>query len=213
MIPRLTFIDIETTGYSSKNDHILEISAIVTENLEVKKVVNTVINPHSYLSEWIKNFTNINENDLRDAPDFYEIMPELQDSLENSIFVAHNADFDYGFIRSAFGERKEKFDYPKLCSVKIFRHLYKTKKASLDKVIEHFGFSCENRHRAYDDAKMILEMFKEIRNEYGDDRLLETIKLFTQQPLNYNHDLSKDLPDTCGVYIFYGKENAPLYID
>lgn len=212
MLPKLTFIDIETTGYSSKNDRILEISAIVTEDLEITKVINTIINPHSYLSTWIKNFTNITEDDLHGAPDFYEILPQLQSALQDSIFVAHNADFDYGFVRTAFGELRENFDYPRLCSVKLFRHLYKTKRGSLDTVIDYFGFKCENRHRAYDDAKIILDMFKEIRREHGEERLLEAINLFKQHPLNHGNELSKDLPERCGVYIFYDKENYPLYI-
>ena len=212
MLPKLTFVDIETTGYSSKNDRILEVSAILTEDLEIKKVINTIINPHSYLSNWIKSFTNINEDDLRDAPDFHEILPQLKGVFEDSIFVAHNADFDYGFIRTAFGELKEDFDYPRLCSVKLFRHLYKTKKASLDTVIEHFGFDCRNRHRAYDDAKIILDFFKQVREEQGEERLLEAMNLYLQNPVNHSNALSKDLPEKCGVYIFYDKQNYPLYI-
>jgi DNA polymerase-3 subunit epsilon len=212
MIPKLTFIDIETTGYSSKSDKILEISAIVTENLQIKEIINTVINPHDYLSPWIKRYTNITEKEAMSAPDFYTVVPQLKSALEGSIFVAHNADFDYRFVKDAFAELHLPFDYPKLCSVKMFRHLYKSRKASLDTVIDYFGFDCENRHRAYDDAKIILDMFLEMHRSHGEEKLLGLIDHLKQDPKEIDNKLSKNLPDKCGVYIFYDKQNNPLYI-
>lgn len=150
-----TVIDVETTGGSPAAGHrVTEIAAVRVESGEVRDVFQTLINPERSIPPFITSLTSINWEMVRDAPKFRDVCEELLARMEGTIFVAHNAAFDWRFISAevarATGRRLEG---RRLCTVRLARAvLPQLRRKSLDWVASHYGVEIEGRHRAGGDA-------------------------------------------------------------
>lgn len=217
MLPRnISFIDVETTGSSALYGRIIEIGIIRTENGKIVRELNTLVNPGQSLDPFITDLTGITNKDLENAPSFYEIKDEIEDILKDSVFVAHNVRFDYGFLKNEFKRNGSSFSSKYFCTVKLARLLYPNEKRyNLDSIIEKFGFTCKNRHRAYDDAKVLFEFFKKAKREIKRDLFDQAVGIVMKRPatpINISVDILDNLPENPGVYIFYGENESILYI-
>src|SRR5690606_20316394 len=96
------FIDVETTGTSPTRDRIIEIAVIKSVKGQIIEKFETFVNPHIPIPPEITAITGIRENDIARAPDFIEIQESIRDILSDSVFVAHNARFDYAFVKNEF---------------------------------------------------------------------------------------------------------------
>ena len=94
------FVDIETTGGNANRDRITELAIITMRNGEMISEWSTLINPLTYIPQNIQNLTGISDEMVREAPTFAEIYKEIYQRLSNYVFVAHNARFDYGFLKT-----------------------------------------------------------------------------------------------------------------
>jgi DNA polymerase III subunit epsilon len=212
---KLAFVDIETTGMTPNRNEIIEFSVILTQNLKIEEEYSTLIKPSTDIPDLITSFTGITNNDIRNAPRFSDVAVKLKLLLKDYILVAHNIAFDYSFLNEEF--RKAHIDYfpSKLCSVKMFKFLHPGLKSySLDSLIKHFNFSVKNRHRAYDDAKVIYDFFK-TEEAIDQFRLMGSIeKLITHFNLKKNIETQfiKSATSSPGVYMFFDKTHNPLYI-
>src|SRR5204863_4857139 len=131
------------------------------------KTFKTLINPQAYLPKEITMLTGITAGDLEDAPTFREVKEEINELLRDCIFVAHNVRFDYSFVKNEFQRHNETFSAKQLCTVKLSRLLYPAwPHHNLDSVIEHCHFTCDNRHRAFDDAKILLQFYQHVQNKF-----------------------------------------------
>lgn len=214
--PNLTFVDCETTGLNPVKDRIIEIAVIRVENGVIKKSFSTLINPQVSLPYYINTITGINNEMLENKPTFYDIVSELRECFKDSLFVSHNSHFDYGFIREEFKRLDISFKTKHLCTVRLFKTLFpKVKRHNLDSLINYFGFECKNRHRALGDCEILIEFYKAINKQFGNELVSNTVsKIITKQsipPKVITADVEK-LPNLPGVYIFYSKENIPLYV-
>ncbi len=212
----LAIVDIETTGCSASYDRIIEIGILRIEEGKVVKIFNKLINPQRSVSTTITSITGINLEDLLGAPTFEDISFEIKELLDGAIFVAHNARFDYGFIKNEFKRLGENFSAKCLCSVRLSRKLFpKYKSHDLTSIIERFNLSCKNRHRAFDDAKVIWDFFLHIE-KLGKHNLFEkTSKEILKQhtfPQLLKEKTVDNLPEGPGVYTFFGPEGETLYI-
>src|SRR5436305_534889 len=125
MLPSaFSFVDVETTGTSPKYGRIIEIGIIRVENQVIVDQYSSVINPHTHVDPFILNMTGITEEELEDAPSFYQVKDQIKKLFTDSIFVAHNALFDYSFIKREFDRLEETFAAKHLCTVKLSRKLY-----------------------------------------------------------------------------------------
>jgi DNA polymerase-3 subunit epsilon len=213
----LSFVDIETTGSSANGDRIIEIGILRVENGKVVNTLKTLLNPHSYVPLFIQDMTGIRQSELKEAPSFQDMMQEIYEILEGSIFVAHNARFDYGFIRNEFKRHGYTYTAKVLCTVKLSRMLFPMhQRHNLDTIINRFGLVCESRHRAYDDAKVLWDFVQKIENEYPTLPLQTTIDHLIREPSLPRHIESEQidfLEEIPGVYLFYGNDSdLPLYI-
>lgn len=215
-VPPLAFVDIETTGSSPTGDRIIEIGILRVEDDEIVRTYETLINPHSYIPDFITEMTGIDSSKLKSAPDFADVQESIYEMLEGCVFVAHNARFDYGFVRNEFKRFGYTYTAKVLCTVKLSRMLFpEQKRHGLDIIIDRFGIECENRHRAFDDAKVMWEFMQKIRNDYPHLPLHDTIHHIIRQPSLPQHidaghiDGLDEIP---GVYLFYGDTDLPLYI-
>lgn len=212
----LCFIDTETTGINASHGRIIEIGIIKVKDGEIVREFNTLLNPNMYLDPFIENMTGISAADLENAPQFYDIKDELLDILEDSVFVAHNVRFDYGFIRNEFKRAGVKFNSKHFCTVKLARLLYPDfRRYNLDSIIENFNLECKNRHRAFDDAKVIYEFYnlasRQIKPVVFEEAVGIALKR-TSVPTKIPIEVIDQLPEGPGVYLFYDENGAPLYI-
>ncbi|MCL1925136.1 MAG: exonuclease domain-containing protein, partial [Defluviitaleaceae bacterium] len=152
--------DIETTGLSKLENKIIEIGAVKIKGEQIVDNYHSFIDPEVVLSEKIKELTGITDNMLIGQPTEDEIIPKFLEFCEDAILVAHNANFDVGFIRNAADRLLNKEVHNTvLDTVELSRLLLPNiKNHKLNTVAEHFGVSLENHHRAVDDAKATAEI-------------------------------------------------------
>ena len=98
-------IDIETTGGNSENHRIIEIAVFVHDGNRIIDEYETLINPERKIPAYIEGFTGITNEMVKDAPVFRDIAEKLEEITAGRVFVAHNVNFDYGFIRKEFNLR------------------------------------------------------------------------------------------------------------
>src|SRR6476661_8093296 len=120
----LVFLDIETTGGSPLTSRITEIGALRVEEGKVVGKFNQLINPEQHVPSFITKLTGISDDMLWEAPLFRHIASDLELFLNDAIFIAHNVNFDYSFIKAAFTEIGSKFDSDRMCTAKLSRRLY-----------------------------------------------------------------------------------------
>lgn len=154
--------DIETTGLSITRDRIIEIGAVKVVSGVITNQYQTFVNPHEKLSGFITNLTGIRDEDVENAPDFRDVIPEFLEFCKGSVLVAHNAIFDIGHIEQAIKvlELPEQ-DFKIIDTLNLSRYFYsdKLKRFNLKAVSRYFKVALDNHHRAGDDAKATAEIF------------------------------------------------------
>lgn len=192
MLPtKLSFVDIETTGTSIFSDRIIEICILRVENNHLVREFSTLVNPETRIDPFIEKYTGISSEELEDAPLFYKIKDEILEHLSESIFVAHNVRFDYGFVRNEFSRVGLKFSSKHLCTVKLARLLYPGfKRYNLDSLIERHQLEIKSRHRAYDDTKAIWDFYKKSYDSIDSKKFIKAINIvlrFFNTKANYKN--------------------------
>lgn len=217
MLPKiLCFLDTETTGLKITRDRIIEIGILRVENGKLTKIFKSFVNPGVDLPPEITTISGITAKDLENAPTFRQIKQDIREILDDAVMVAHNVRFDYSFLKNEFRRLEESFNQKHFCSMKLARKLFpKWKHHSLDMVIENMRIKCKKRHRALDDAKVLHHFYRKIQKQFSPKVLQKAINLAMKRPtlpMNLKPADLDNLPETPGVYIFYGKSGAPLYI-
>lgn len=210
------FLDLETTGGSATSDRITEIAWIEVLDGEIIAEGQTLINPETPIPPWIVRLTGINQAMVAAAPKFAEIADDLAGQLHGKILVAHNARFDYGFLKNEFKRAGIDFSVKVLCSVKFSRKLYpEFSHHGLDHIIERFQLTVENRHRAMTDAQLIWQFFQRCTEHHDAEQIRQTLRSLLKMPSLPSY-LDKDqlnaIPDTPGVYHFLGEGGKLLYV-
>ena len=155
------FLDIETTGASARYSRITEIGALRVEDHKVVATFKQLVNPEEPIPPFITRMTGISNDMVWEAPTFRGIADDLELFLSDALFVAHNVNFDYSFIKAEYARIGNTFNMDRLCSVQLSRKLYPEHRShKLDKIIERMGIDVINRHRALDDAEVIWKFFQ-----------------------------------------------------
>ncbi len=152
-------VDVETTGGRGEQHRVTEIGAVKVKNGEVIDRFQTLLNPQRAIPSGITRLTGISADMVADAPLFADIVDEFAAFLGDAIFVAHNVDFDYGFIAREFKRIGRPFRYPKLCTCASMRKLYPGHRSySLAALSENYGIALRRHHRALCDAEAAAEL-------------------------------------------------------
>jgi len=213
---RLVFLDLETTGASADRDRITEIGLIEVAEAHLVQEWSTLVDPGRVIPPAVVSLTGITDHMVAQAPTFADISAELLERLEGRLLVAHNARFDYAFLRAEFRRLGIRYRSRALCTVRLSRALFpEHRHHNLDSVIERFALSCSARHRALGDAQAVWAFARELERSVDPQRLAQAIADVTQVPwLPSGLDLDRfdDLPDAPGVYAFHASDGTPLYV-
>lgn len=154
-------MDTETTGLSPETGgKICEIAVSVSQGGRVVDEFSTLLNPAIPISPEVTAIHGITNEMVKDAPLFADVLPRLLSLLDNSVIVAHNADFDISFIRAEFAACGMRFPpYPVIDTLKLARKSGKFARNRLGLIAEELGISCQGWHRAMADTKMAEQIF------------------------------------------------------
>jgi DNA polymerase-3 subunit epsilon len=175
-----------------------------------------LVQPQTKIPVFIEKLTGITNAMVADAPLFATVAKELSTLLDGYLFIAHNARFDHSFLKNEFNREGITFRPTVLCSVKLSRALFpEYKHHNLDSLIERHGLTVSARHRALGDAQLIHQFWQQLQHTQDPDLIAATVKKLigrSSLPSQIDRSLIDDLPDTPGVYLFYGENDLPLYI-
>ena len=214
-LPVLAFVDIETTGGNADRDRITEIGIKTLANGQ-ESAWECLIDPQTFIPQNIQRLTGITPDMVAGRPPFEELAIQIKKELEGKVFVAHNARFDYGFIKASFKRLGMDFRPKVLCTVKLSRlHFPQQARHNLDTIVATHDLKVSARHRALGDADLLVQFWRVCEKTFGQARLLEAVHQLIGQvslPPNIHQSVIDAIPDTPGCYIFYGEHHAPLYI-
>ncbi|MEO8302610.1 MAG: exonuclease domain-containing protein, partial [Betaproteobacteria bacterium] len=220
--PILAFVDLETTGMGAASDAITEVGIVRVESdpegraAPVVSEWSTLVNPGVPIPAEIQALTGITNEMVRDAPPFARIAEEVAARLGGAIFVAHNARFDYGFLKYAFARLERTFTARVLCTVRLSRRLFPDEpRHNLDSVIARHALPLDGRHRALGDARVLWAFVQALYRDLSPATIDEATKRVLKTPSlppQLAPDAIDKLPEVPGVYLFYGLNALPLYI-
>lgn len=154
------FVDIETTGSKPQEHQIIEIGAIKWKNGKILGEFSELIHAY-FIPETIVEITQITPKMLENARKEREVLRDFREFLAQSVFVAHNVGFDYGFVSAAMEQAGlYKLLNPKLCTIDLARRTILAKRYSLQYLNEFLGINTPTSHRAYADALTALKVFE-----------------------------------------------------
>jgi len=208
-------VDIETTGGSARLERITEIAIYIHDGEQIVDEYSTLVNPERNIPYFITSMTGITNEMVEDAPKFFEVARKIVEMTEGHIFVAHNARFDYSFIRQEFSMLGYSFKRPMLDTVALSRRLLPGHRSySLGNLCTDLGIEIRGRHRAAGDALAtvkLLEMLLEKDNSLLTGSLIRNRKAAKLHPAL---DLSKlkDIPEEPGIYYFHDEKGVLIYV-
>ena len=192
-----------------------EIAVLETSGFVLTGQWSTLLNPGTRVPGAIQALTGITQDMVDGAPRFAQIAGELYERLAGRLFVAHNARFDYGFLRREFERAGLKYLAKTLCTVRLSRRLYPQAAGhDLDSLIERHGLECEARHRALPDAGVLWQFLRSAAGDHGVEVIGVAARQIARQPAlppHLDRAAIDEIPEAPGVYLFYEGE-TPLYI-
>lgn len=209
-------VDIETTGGNAAGSRITEIAILIHNGEGIIERFETLINPEKEIPLPIFALTGINNEMVANAPVFGDIAEQVHSLLENRVFVAHNVNFDYSFVKHQLDAEGYRFSAPKLCTVRMSRKikpgLYSY---SLGKLCRSLGIPIENRHRAGGDAEATALLFSKLLEWDEEGMIPEMLKRNSKEqqlPPNLPQSDFENLPSCPGVYYFRDKAGKVIYV-
>jgi DNA polymerase-3 subunit epsilon len=209
-------VDIETTGGHASANGITEISVFVHDGERVIKHFETLINPQQLIPKFITSLTGIDNAMVEDAPVFDEIADVLFEILNESIFVAHNVNFDYSFVKHQLKRSGYDLTAKKLCTVRLGRKVFPGLPSySLGNLCRSLKINIENRHRAGGDAKATVKLFEHMLANGAITHIDQMLKRNSAEhwlPLNLDKQVIDKLPSRPGVYYFHNNKDKIIYV-
>lgn len=209
-------LDLETTGANPVHDRVTEVGLIEVERGRSVAEWSTLVNPGARIPPAIQSLTGITDEMVALAPTFAEIAAPLLARLEGKLLVAHNARFDYGFLRNEFRRAGLRYSSRVLCTVKLSRRLFpREARHNLDALMERHGLSCAARHRALGDARAVWLLLNQWRGGVASEVIAAAVDALVRAPAvpaGLAEGALDEIPEAPGVYLFHGENGAALYV-
>jgi DNA polymerase-3 subunit epsilon len=209
-------VDIETTGGYASANGITEISVFIHDGEMVVKHFETLIDPQQHIPNYITALTGIDNAMVAGAPVFDEIADTLFDILNDKVFVAHNVNFDYSFVKHQLKQSGYDLVAKKLCTVRLGRKVFPGLPSySLGNLCRSLKIKIENRHRAGGDAKATVKLFEHMLANGAQlhiDQMLKRASAEQWLPLHLEKTVIDKLPTKPGVYYFHNNKDKIIYV-
>ncbi|MEP2239367.1 MAG: exonuclease domain-containing protein [Maribacter sp.] len=208
-------LDIETTGGKFNEEGITEIAIHKFDGQKVVDKFISLVNPEREIQPFVVKLTGINSKMLRTAPKFYEVAKRIIEITEDTVIVAHNAQFDYRILRTEFRRLGYNFERKTLCTVDLSKLLLPDAESySLGKLVRSLGIPVSDRHRANGDALATIKLFKLLLAKDSEKIIIkDTIRKETQGELSEKQlDIVRDLPNKTGVFYMHNKDGDIIHL-
>ena len=209
-------VDIETTGGYAENHRITEVAIYHHDGIQITDTYHTLVNPGRNIPYYITGLTGISTEMVLDAPTFQEVAEEIFLRLDGKIFVAHNAHFDYSFLKKELEQSGYNWQSKKLCTVRLSRKIIPGLRSySLGSLAESLGIEIVNRHRAGGDAAATVKVFDQLLRRDHDGFIVKTLKRNSGEtilPPNLPKEEFDRLPALPGVYYFQTARGHVIYV-
>jgi DNA polymerase-3 subunit epsilon len=211
----LVFVDLETTGANFANDRIIEIGLVEVDENGAREW-SALVNPETSVSSFITGLTGIDTAMVAGAPTFAQLAPLVMEKLRGRLFIAHNARFDYGFLKREFKRLDIDFRMPTLCTVKLSRKLFpEHHRHNLDTLVTRHGIVTKDRHRALADARVLWDLWQCWHESLPAETIKKTVDVIVGRPdLPPQIDVAviDDLPEAPGAFALYAEDGGLLQV-
>ncbi|QDW24605.1 DNA polymerase III subunit epsilon [Pedobacter sp. KBS0701] len=209
-------VDIETTGGHASANGITEVAINIHDGNQIVESYTTLINPKQPIPDYITALTGIDNAMLKDAPTFPDVALQIYQLLNDKVFVAHNVNFDYSFLKHHLAAVGYDLQCRKLCTVRLSRKLIPGKSSySLGKLCTALQIPIQNRHRAAGDADATSILFNMLLDNDLEGIIPEMLKKTSKEQVLPPH-LDKAsilrLPNQPGVYYFKDSKGKIVYV-
>ena len=209
-------VDIETTGGHAAANGITEIAIVLHNGQETEGKYQTLVNPQMPIQKYVQSLTGITDQMVLTAPKFSEVAPHIFNLLKDRVFVAHNVNFDYSFVKHQLKQEGFELDTPKLCTIRLSRKIFPgLPKYGLGSICREMNIHINDRHRAAGDAIATTQLFEILmqHDTSGELRKMTSKRTVEQYiPPNIEDHKIKDLPYCPGVYYFLNKKEKVIYV-
>ncbi|MDO3642760.1 exonuclease domain-containing protein [Mucilaginibacter sp. L3T2-6] len=209
-------VDIETTGGHASANGITEIAICIHNGKKVVERYTTLVNPGRDIPIYISALTGITNDMVQNAPPFEDVAHDIYHLLNNKIFVAHNVNFDYSFVRHHLAATGYDLRCNKLCTVRLGRKIMPGLPSySLGKLCRHLNIDNESRHRAAGDAEATAQLFSLLLQKDTNNHITAALKQNSKEqvlPANLPKQDVDALPQCPGVYYFHNEKGKVIYV-
>ncbi len=209
-------VDIETTGGYADHHRITEIAIYHHDGLQITDHYHTLLNPDRKIPQFITGLTGITSRMVEEAPAFETVAEEIMGWLKDRIFVAHNAHFDFSFLKKEFEGVGVNWQTKKLCTVRLSRKIIPGLESySLGRLAESLGIKIPDRHRAGGDAQATARIFSLLLQRDQDGVISKALKRNSGEtilPPNLPKEEFDRLPAKAGVYYFLDGHGQIIYV-
>lgn len=208
-------LDIETTGGKYNEEGITEIAIHKFDGYDVVDSFISLVNPEKDIQPFVVNLTGINNKMLRTAPKFHEVAKRIVEITQDTVIVAHNAQFDYRILRTEFRRLGYNFERKTLCTVDLSKTLLPDAESySLGKLVRSLGIPVTDRHRANGDALATIKLFKLLLAKDSEKTIIQdVIRKEAHGELSEKQlDIVKNMPSETGLFYTHNKDGDIIYL-
>lgn len=209
-------VDIETTGGFAAANGITEICIHIYDGTRVVEIYETLINPRQPIPYYIQSMTGITDDMVKDAPLFEEVAEKIYSLLHDKIFVAHNVNFDYSFVKNHLAANNYELNSKKLCTVRLSRKIFPGFPSySLGNLCHSLNIIINDRHRAGGDTEATVKVFQLLLQHDKEQFIKKSLGKSSKEqtlPPNVPKEHFEKLPYTPGVYYFHNEKGKIIYV-
>ena len=209
-------VDIETTGSYASANGITEVAIHIFDGEKITEKFETLINPGQPIPRYIQSFTGITDEMVADAPSFEEVAESIYELLSENIFIAHNVNFDFSFLKSHLLRCGFELKSKKLCTVRLSRKIFPGFPSySLGNLCRSLEIEINNRHRAGGDTEATVKVFRKLLDNDREDFIAKSLLRNSKEqslPPNVPKKNFDVLPSTPGVYYFHNSKGKIIYV-